>query len=653
MNGSGLLSMVEILQRILVVEFLVLLAGTSISYAGCSPVHSIKTVECKGNIRQGYLARLNQTKINTVNLTETNPNAPSGKNQILKQIVNVAAGTIISSNPRVQLWTTNDQTGAIATPIVSVSALINADSTLNNNGTIQNNSVSKVNNIAVLLGGDHAKLVNLAGGVVSAEISAKSLAKPISTTIVRTTTTFADGTPTFTAGAPQGVLNGPVTTYAFDSAAIGVDTELHGHNIVENHGVISARHAGIGKVWAVAAAGKSDTFALENYGTISAARTQPLTLTSNTAASLKGTVAGTEKLKTASTSYSEARNIAYAAGFFTEEEQMESTVHNHKGGTISASGDLVAALYMRSNLLNITNDGTISYNKGSGSFGGGVAIVSYEAPFNEVEDGFLQISIGKTSFKNTGNIIGDIRMVDVNGLAEMASRVAGYDQAFMKVAGRRDSVIDNSGSMQNLVLGTGNHTLTNSGMIDGYINVNQKFIYKYAATNATNNYPVGTFAAEQAATVCLAPDVPLKGCLPSKWFMAGDEEHSYNTEADFLAANPDKTFVLENSGTITGDVTVATVAGSQITLSPVITGENIGTIQGVLKISDVNGASTADSTAVIKPIVRNPALVKTGKSYQLAKQFFGEALPKVESSGNISWRAQKVSNALVIVATVK
>ncbi|NOS96932.1 MAG: hypothetical protein HOP25_00470 [Methylotenera sp.] len=620
--------------------------------AACTK-QSASTVVCKGNLNHGYLARVNQTIINTSNLSETNPNAPEGKNLLNKLTVNIAEDAKVLANPRVQLWTTNDQTGAVATPIFTVSILVNADSTINNRGAIENNSVSKVNNVAVLLGGNQAKLVNLAGGVVSAEISAKNLTKPISTSTVSTTTTFTDSTPTIVSGAPHGVLNGPVTTYGFDAAAIGVDTELHGHNAVENHGVISARHAGTGKVWAVAAAGKADTFSLENYGTISAERTQPLILTTNTAASLKGTVKGAEKLKVASTSYGEARNIAYAAGFFTEEEQMESTVHNHKGGTISGSGDLVAALYMRSNLLNITNEGTISYNKGSDSFGGGVAIVSYEAPFNEVEDGFLQISIGKTSFKNTGNIIGDIRMVDVNGLAEMASRVAGYDQAFMKVAGRRDSVIDNSGSMQNLVLGTGNHTLTNSGMIDGNINVNHKFIYKYAATNATNNYPVGTFAAGQAATVCLAPDVPLKGCLPSKWFMAGDEEHSYNTEADFLAANPDKTFVLENSGTITGDVTVATVAGSQITLSPVIAGENIGTIQGVLKFSDVNGASTADSTAVIKPIVRNPALVKTGKSYQVAKQFFGEALPKVESSGNISWRAQKVSNALVIVATVK
>ncbi|NOU25873.1 MAG: hypothetical protein HOO90_10125 [Methylotenera sp.] len=570
--------------------------------------------------------------------------------------LNVAKDTKINPNPRVQLWTTNDQTGAIATPIYSVSTLVNANSSINNRGTIQNNSVSKVNNVAVLLGGNKAKLVNLAGGVVSAEISAKNLTKPISTSTVNTSIVFFDGTLPIKAGAPHGVLNGPVTTYGFDAAAIGVDTELHGHNVVENHGIISARHAGIGKVWAVAAAGKADTFALENYGTISAERTQPLILTTNTAASLKGTVKGAEKLKVASTSYGEARNIAYAAGFFTEEEQMESTVHNHKGGTILGSGDLTAALYMRSNILSITNDGTISYNKGAGSVGGGVAIVSYEAPFNEVEDGFLQIIIGKTALKNTGNIIGDVRMVDVNGLAEMASRVAGYDQSFMKVAGRRDSAIDNIGTMQNLVLGTGDHKLTNSGTIAGNINVNQTFIYKYAATNATNNYPAGTFAAGQSATACLAPDVPLKGCLPSKWFLAGDEVHSYLTEEEFLAANPDKRFALENSGTITGNVTIATVAGSHITISPVITAEsseNNSSIQGTLKIADAKGISSADSTAVIKPIVSSSALVKSGQSYTVAKQFFGEVLPKVESSGNVSWIAKKVSNALVIEATVK
>ncbi|NOS95092.1 MAG: hypothetical protein HOP26_01550 [Methylotenera sp.] len=631
-------------------------ASIDTANAACVLETSKPVVNCAGNIQTGYLARKNQLIIDTKNLSETNINAPDGSNLRNKFTVNVSRGAKVSANPRVQIWTANDQTGAIATPIYSVSTLVNSNSTINNRGTIQNNSVSKVNNVAVLLSGDQAKLVNLAGGVVSAEISANNLIKPISTSTVSTDIVFADGTPPMKAGAPHGVLNGPVTTYGFDAAAIGVDTELHGHNVVENHGVISARHAGIGKVWAVAAAGKADTFVLENYGTISAERTQPLILTTNTAASLKGTVKGAGKLKVASTSYGEARNIAYAAGFFTEEEQIESTVHNHKGGTISGSGDLVAALYLRSNLLNITNEGTISYNKGSGSFGGGVAIVSYEAPFNEVEDGFLQISIGKTSFKNTGNIIGDIRMVDVNGLAEMASKVAGYDQSFMKVAGRRDSVIDNSGTMQNLVLGSGDNKLTNSGKIDGNINVNQTFIYKYAATNATNNYPVGTFAAGQSATVCLAAAVPLKGCLPSKWFLAGDEEHSYLTEEDFLVANPDKRFVLENSGTITGDVMIATVAGSHITISPVISAEsseNNSSIQGTLKIADAKGISSADSTAVIKPIVSSSALVKSGQSYTVAKQFFGEVLPKVESSGNVSWIVKKVNNALVIEAVVK
>lgn len=632
-----------------IASLLVILSSNE-TYSACLIQKKVTVIHCAGEVKNGFLARKNQNILNTTNLTESNPNAPEGKNSINKVTLNVAKGAIISPNRRVQIWTTNDQTGATATPILSTSTLINADSTLNNSGTIQNNSTSKVNNIAVLLGGDQAKLVNQVGGVVSVEVSAKNLTKPIATSTVSTTTVFADGTPPMKAA----MVNGTVTTYGFDSAVIGVDTELHGHNVVENHGIISAKHAGIGKVWAVAAAGKADTFALENYGTISAERTQPLIITTNTAASLKGTVKGVEKIKVASTSYGEARNIAYAAGFFTEEEQMESTVHNHKSGTISGSGDLVAALYMRSNLLNITNDGTISYNKGAGNFGGGVAIVSYEAPFNEVEDGFLQIIIGKTALKNTGKIIGDVRIVDVNGLAEMASKVAGYDQAFMKVAGRRDSVIDNSGAMQNLVLDAGDHKLTNSGTIAGNINVNQTFIYKYAATNATNNYPVGTFAAGQSATVCLAPDVPLKGCLPSKWFMAGDEEHSYNTEADFLAAHPDKIFELENSGTITGDVTITTVAGSHVTISPVITGENAGTIQGTLKITDPRGASTADSTALIRPLLKHTASIKAGQVFEIAHQFFGDVLPKVESMGNIHWTAQKtINNALVIVATVK
>lgn len=663
-SDSGLLSTVKIVRRILVVEFLAVLTGTSVSYAGCKPVHSIRTVECKGNIRQGYIARINQTKINTVNLTDTNPNAPSGKNQLHKQIVNVAAGAIISSNPRVQLWTMNDQTGAVATPIYSISALINADSTLKNSGNIQNIDGGKASNIAVHLGGDNSKLINTAGGVIVAEVTSQGLGKPISTTTVRSTTTFLDNTPTIVSGAPYGVVNGPITTYARDSGVVAVNTELHGENFIENHGIISAKHAGVGRVWAVAAAGKSDVMTVDNYGIISAARTQPLILISNTAASLRGAVSGEKNIKDATTAYSDAPSIAYAAGIFSEEELLKVTIHNHLGGIVEASGDLAAALYQRANELHIVNNGTIQYSKGAGSIASGVAIVSYEAPFNEVEDEKLKVIIGKTTLKNTGKVIGDVRIIDVNGLFEMASEIAGYDQSYIKVAGRRDSVIDNSGAMQNLLLGTGSHKLTNSGTIAGNVNVNQRFIYKYSATNATNNYPMGRFPAGQAATTCIALNIPLPGCLPSKFYMAGDEQHGYDTEAEFLAANPDKQFILENSGVIAGDLNIATVAASHVTLSPVVKGggegssldnpsKSIGTINGTLKVTDASGVSTAGAVAVIKPIVTNPALIKSGQYYQVAQQFYGEILPKIESSDQIIWSVHKTSNnALVISATV-
>jgi hypothetical protein len=610
------------------------LAATTAS-ALCTSL-SAGTIRCSGRIRGGYLARTSQSRIDTNNLTDTNPNAPGGINLLSRLVVDIDRGAYLSPNHAVQLWTTNDQTGVIATPIITASVAINDNSTINNRGTIQNGDGRRAKNIAVQLGGDGATLVNRTGGVVSAAIGARNLAHP-------------------------GALAGPANTYAYNSAVIAVNTELHGSNRVENHGLVHARHAGVGVVWAVAAGGKSDAMSIDNYGTISAARTQPLFVTTTTPSELLGTVS----VGSASNgiNHSEPSRIGYAAGIFSEEELITVTIHNHAGATIEASGDLTAALYQRANELHITNDGIIRYRNGAGQMGG-VALTSYEAPFNEVDDGTLQIIVGNTTLTNTGRIIGDVRMIDVNGLLDMASEAGVYDKALLTIAGRRDSLIENSGTMQNIVLGAGSHKVANSGTIAGSIRVNQDVIYNYSSTNSTRNYPSGTFSSGQPATSCVAPGVPLPGCLPSRFYLAGDTEHGYDTEADFLAAHPDKRLVLENSGTVAGDLTITTAQGSHNTLSPIITGagtgssldapsRNIGLIQGTLKIITASGATTATTTAVIKPIVTSPALVRTGQYYLIAQQFYGDALPEVEGSGYIAWTAHKTrTGALVISATV-
>lgn len=101
--------------QILIAAIVALNAATAT--AACKS-QSASTVVCSGSLNHGYLARVSQAKINTSNLSETNPNAPEGSNLRNKLTVNIAKGTIVSPNPRVQLWTINDQTGAISTPII-------------------------------------------------------------------------------------------------------------------------------------------------------------------------------------------------------------------------------------------------------------------------------------------------------------------------------------------------------------------------------------------------------------------------------------------------------------------------------------------------------------------------------------------------------
>jgi len=598
--------------------------------AACTTVGT--TVTCTGAIA-GYLARTVPSLVDTLNLTDANPNAPTGSNSLVGLTVNVNSGASVTKNSAVQMWAINDNTGATTTPIYSIAAMINGATTLNNSGSITNLNGGKANNVSVQLGGDDAKLVNKAGGVINSTIDAPALSSVIGSSaagvygtsqttlasgVYTTTTTFADGTPTVVNTATAGTAGSVSTLFTVNSAVMGVNTDVHGQFTVENRGTISANHAGVGKVWGVAASGKSDEMTVENYGTISATRTQAITLTTNSASSLKGTVTGGGG----------TQSLGVGAAVYSEEELALVDIHNHEGATISATGDLNAAIYQRANEVNIINDGTISYTQGLVGTLGGVAISSNEAPFGEVSaDGTkFQLTMGKTTLENTetGVIAGDIQMVDANGLRWMASRIGGvnvaYDPTSISGPGRRDSVIDNSGTITgNIYLGAGNHELTNSGTLTGNVNVTQKVVYNYGAVNSLGNYPVGSTTL-----------------LPSQYSVAGDEEHQYDTLASFLAANPDKHFVFENSGTFTGNVTVTTATGATITntvieLVPTVTGSGVGStltvpsteIAGMgatLKIYDGATTSTAN-LATIAP--KSLVTVHAGEYFKVADSLFG------------------------------
>lgn len=418
---------------------------------------------------------------------------------------------------------------------------------------------------------------------------------------------------------------------------------------------IGVSNAGRGLTAGIYAQGDVEAFTVNNAGTISIIR-GPQDVVTN--------AGGTVTVRPTGSAFA-AGPLGIAAGIYNNEEEVElETINNLQTGLIQASGLLTAAIYSRANALVIVNEGTIKNTTGNGS----AAIATYDGRIQtdgpEGASPATQriVTYGKTFLDNYGTITGDIQVVEQANNQYMASILGGYDLSTADQTNRRDSEILNDRTITgNIYLGAGSHVLTNTenGTITGNILVDQR----------------------RGITAPTPTALPFSISVATRPEAGGDDDDDaaapgYTSYADFVAANPDHHFELDNAGVLTGNVTVLTYAGpntnsrppSTIELRPHITGsgsgstllnpsENSGFIEGTLAIGTGTPlvgvtTSTIAATTTLAPVIDHG--VHDGDWFLVARTLFGSGLPTVEEdSFLVDWTAAKnANNALVIGAEV-
>ena len=421
---------------------------------------------------------------------------------------------------------------------------------------------------------------------------------------------------------------------------------------VEKGNAVSATHAGRGLVAGIYAQGDVESLSVNNYGTIAVTRGPQTigTIATATTTSTTVNIPTVPNVTPTPTPTISSGNLGIAAAIYNNEEEVElEIIHNFRTGVIEATGQFTAAIYSRANALLIVNDegGIIRNNSPDG---GGVAIsvndgrIQDDGPEDATTPTVREVKYAKAFIDNSGEIDGDIQILDSNGLANMGARVAGIDPLLItSQTDRRDSVIDNSGAINgNIYLGAGNHILTNeaSATIDGSIDVDQRRTFA-APINSTAN-----------------PSLPFSISLAGKPSTeAGDDEDdesgtTYSTYADFLAANPEHHFEFDSAGVLTGNLTVRTATpgsgsmASTVELRTHITGSgtgstllhpstNSGFIGGTLSIGKdgvtPNGqnitVSTIAQTTTLTPVI--DLTVRNDETFLVARHLFGTDLPTV------------------------
>lgn len=401
---------------------------------------------------------------------------------------------------------------------------------------------------------------------------------------------------------------GPFASVSNTAAVRAITMSVQGDYLVRNNasGIISVKHDGIGAAYAIEQGGAVEGLEVNNKGLISAERTAALTLVANSP-----TANPTATAVIGGNTYS-AQTVALVNAINTQEEAEEFTLNNALGGIVRATGDYASAIYLRAGEKNITNAGLIEH-LGSKGF----AIGSVSNPGD----------IRALTLENTesGVIKGDILAVNGNalrwyllstegGLAGQNSRLNINSQY-----GQSDSEINNAGQITgNFHYSNGTHALENeeTGVIVGNIDVDQRNTVGLVGAVATNGALAGT-----------------------------------------------KAFSFLNEGSFTGNVTIRTDAGSQVTLIPTVTGNGSGSTQaapstdisgtgGTLKVWD-GTVSTIATTTTLAPQIANGVAVQNGAWFKVADILFGSDLPSIESTALVDWAlAKNLSGNLVLGADV-
>lgn len=298
-----------------------------------------------------------------------------------------------------------------------------------------------------------------------------------------------------------------------------------------------------------------------------------------------------------------AASIGVAAGIYAEEEVQELGITNT--GTITGVGTYASGVYTRAVTTEIENEGTITGTKI------GIAHVSDSG------------EIRTLTLENSGTINGDILSVNGSALrwwslsngegtsgSTIDSRLAINSQI-----GQADSQIENLGTINgNFYYSNGTHTLNNtsSGVIAGNIDLDQRNM-----TSAAGAGIVGT-----------------------------------------------KQFTFENAGSYSGNITVRTASGSNITLIPTITGSgsgstvdvpstNIAGMGGTLKVFSGTAATDgSNSTANLVTIApKSLVTVHAGEYFKVSDSLYGTTLPEISSVSTplVNWILTKNTGGNLVI----
>ena len=362
-------------------------------------------------------------------------------------------------------------------------------------------------------------------------------------------------------------------------------------------------------------------FTVNNTGTLSATQTYWSGGTVFNSALLSNTAAGSPPTNTAKYNGSTLNVIS---AVYTDDNTNALTLNN--SGTINATGNFTAGIYGRAGEQNLNNTGTIANTSWTPSdafyqghwsianYGGAeFATVNGSNPDNPIyqisgSPGSYQVSIDQTgqtniTNTNTGTIKGDILVLDASPLTMAAALARGQTLPIANSgsnSGPRDSNISNDGLIQgNLYLGSGQHVLTNSGSIQGSINVDQSPSLGVFLRGTPGTVP-GTFASNGGS-----------GC-PAAGGNTTDPNCAQTTNVQAYFAGS-RTLSLVDSGSITGSVNVTnTTADSQINIAA--TG-----IQGNL---NVTGSATANQVT-LRPYIASTQIVHNNSNFTIANSTTG------------------------------
>ena len=437
------------------------------------------------------------------------------------------------------------------------------------------------------------------------------------------------------AGTGTNVINnaGTISANSTSAAAANVraiDSNISGDYIINNlaTGVISASHTSIGAAQGVDAGGDVTNMTVNNSGTIISTRNEAITLTTNTATSLKATSTSTT-----------ATNVGSAAGIYSQEELESIIINNSATGTITGVGKLNPAVYMRAGEQIVVNDGEIS-----GSREGSIGAYTYGMAIGSVSDGG---EIRTLDLTNTDTINGDILAVNSNAYRWYALSTAGTLDDRLNINsnwGQLDSTIANTGTINgSLYFSNGTHELTNE-----------------EGATITDNIDV-----DQRDTICNNASGCSAGAL-------GANTKQFST-TNFTVVGS-KSFTFENAGDFGGDITIrtasssvlggATPVASHVTLIPTITGSGTGSSLTApsANIAGMGSVLTIDATAGVGTVAVAPkslVTLKAGEYYKVADTLTltgGATTPTVDNENTplVNWNIATSSGKLVIgVASIE